>query len=74
MNKKEGKVQFWRLLKIDELIRGKKYPTAKSLAKEFEVSTRTIERDIEFLRDMYNAPISYDYSKRGYKYTSDSFF
>ena len=35
MNEKEGKVQFWRLLKIDEMIRAKRFPTVRFLAKEF---------------------------------------
>lgn len=74
MNEREGRVQFWRLLKIDELIREKRYPTVRSLAKEFEVSKRTIERDIEFLRDQYDAPIEYDHRKCGYVYTRETFF
>ena len=74
MNEKEGKVQFWRLLKIDEMIRAKRFPTVRSLAKEFEVSKRTVERDIEFLRDRYEAPIEYDHSKCGYVYTQETFF
>lgn len=74
MTEKEGKIQFWRLLKIDEKVRENLFPTVRSLSKEFEVSKRTIERDIEFLRDMYDAPISYDHSKKGYYYTQDTFF
>ena len=74
MNEKEGKVQFWRLLKIDEQLRAKRFPTARSLAKEFDVSKRTVERDIEFLRDRYEAPIEYDHSKCGYAYTQETFF
>lgn len=74
MTEKEGKIQFWRLLKIDEQIRAKVFPTVRALSKEFEVSKRTIERDIEFLRDMYDAPIAYSYSKKGYYYTQETFF
>ena len=74
MNEKEGKVQFWRLLKIDEQLRAKRFPTARSLAKDFDVSKRTVERDIEFLRDRYEAPIEYDHSKCGYAYTQETFF
>ena len=74
MNEKEGKVQFWRLLKIDEQLRAKRFPSARSLAKEFDVSKRTVERDIEFLRDRYEAPIEYDHSKCGYAYTQETFF
>lgn len=72
--KKEGKVQFWRLLKLDKMIRDKKFPTVSILAEEFEVSTRTVERDIEFLKDRYEAPIKYDAKKGGYVYTEETFF
>lgn len=70
----ERRVQFWRLLRIDEEIRAGRYPTAEKLAALFEVSRRTIERDIEFLRDRYDAPIDYDAKRRGYFYASETFF
>ena len=38
------------------------------------MSKRTVERDIEFLRDRYEAPIEYDHSKCGYVYTQETFF
>lgn len=69
-----GNGQFLRLLKIDALIREQKFPSIKRLAAEFEVSSRTIERDIEFLKDRYNAPIQYDPQNRGYIYTQETFF
>ena len=31
-------------------------------------------RDIDFLRDRYNAPLEYDEKKRGYYYTDPTFF
>ncbi len=71
---KEGKLRFWRLLKIDKMIREGQFPTVPMLSKEFEVSTRTVERDIEFLRDSYEAPIQYDAKNRGYVYTEKTFF
>ena len=40
---KEGKLRFWRLLKIDKMIREGQFPTVPMLSKEFEVSTRTVE-------------------------------
>jgi predicted DNA-binding transcriptional regulator YafY len=36
------------------------YPSIEKLARQAEVNPRTIERDIEYLRDMYEAPIAYD--------------
>ena len=56
------------------MIRERQFPTVSTLAKEFEVSTRTVERDIEFLRDRYEAPIKYDIKHGGYVYTEQTFF
>ncbi len=38
------------------------------LAEEYEVSRKSINRDITFLQDQFDAPISYDASIRGYYY------
>ncbi|MCR5606062.1 MAG: HTH domain-containing protein [Treponema sp.] len=62
-----------RVSKIHELIAGKTYPTTEKLSKKLEVSTATISRDIEFLRDSCNAPIEYDSSRRGYYYSDDNY-
>ena len=53
---REEKVKVFRILKIDEIIRSGKFPNASYLCKKFEVSRSTIMRDIDFLRDRYNAP------------------
>ena len=70
----EEKVRAFRLMQIDEMIRCGKFPNATSIAKKTEVSPRTIHRDIEFLKDFYNAPIEYDARQRGYYYTEKNFF
>jgi predicted DNA-binding transcriptional regulator YafY len=70
----EEKVRTNRLLFIDELIRSGSYPNAASLAEKTEVTSRTILRDIEYLRLFYQAPIAYDARRRGYYYTEDNFF
>jgi predicted DNA-binding transcriptional regulator YafY len=59
---------------IDEAIRSGRYPNATELAARAEVTIRTIWRDVEYLRDMYEAPIEYDASKKGYYYTEKNFF
>lgn len=73
-NNRNNKVQRYRLLQIDEEIRNGRFPNSTSLAKKIEVSSRTIQRDIEYMKDMYNAPIEYDYQKNGYYYTESSFY
>jgi predicted DNA-binding transcriptional regulator YafY len=37
--------------------------------KEFEVSRRTVARDLDFLRDEENAPLAYDEARHGYVLT-----
>ena len=71
---RNNKVQRYRLLQIDEEIRNGRFPNATTLAKKIEVSSRTIQRDIEYMRDMYNAPIEFDAQKNGYYYTESSFY
>ena len=44
---KKYKPQHARLLFIDRCIHEKSYPNCRSLAAEYEVSVKTIQRDIE---------------------------
>ncbi|MGP1587412.1 MAG: helix-turn-helix transcriptional regulator [Treponemataceae bacterium] len=73
-NYKEQKVVTWRILEIDKSIRNGEYPNAKTFYKKWGISRSTVSRYIEFLRDTYQAPIEYDYSKNGYYYTDNTFF
>ena len=57
------------LMLIDEQIRSKGYPNASTIARDLELSVRTINRKIEFMRDVLRAPIEYDSSKKGYYYS-----
>jgi len=70
----EHKVRTNRLLLIDKAIRSGKYPNAGKLAAITEVNSRTIQRDIEYMRDMYGAPLEYDPVRRGYYYTEPNFY
>ncbi len=67
------KPQFGRLLFIDKKLRAGLYPNSTGLAREYEVSPRTILRDIDFMRDMLDAPIEYDAEKRGFRYTEENY-
>jgi len=70
----EEKVRVNRVLMIDDAVRSGTFPTIEKLARKSEVTRRTIERDIEYLRDMYQAPIEYDHEKKGYYYSEPNFF
>jgi predicted DNA-binding transcriptional regulator YafY len=67
------KTALHRIYFIDREIALGKYPNTKTLAKSYEIGTATISRDIEFMRDMLDAPIEYDYSQKGYYYTQKTF-
>jgi proteasome accessory factor B len=60
-----------RMLRIHQLIQSRKFPNATTLAREIEVATKTIHRDIEFMRDRLNLPIEYDSNRIGYFYTEE---
>lgn len=61
-----------RLSVIDRSIRDGKYPNARTVAEELEVSPCTIKRDILFLRDRLHAPLDFCRRRNGYFYTSDT--
>jgi biotin operon repressor len=48
---------------------GKKFPNCRKLAHELEVSEKTIQRDIEFMRYQLGLPIEYDQLHFGFVYT-----
>lgn len=67
------KPQFRRLLFIDKRLRGDGYPNCSTLAAEWEVSAKTIMRDIDYLRDELDAPIEYDAAQHGYYYSEANY-
>jgi predicted DNA-binding transcriptional regulator YafY len=60
-----------RMMRIHQAILSGKYPNAATLAREMEVSTKSIHRDIEFMRDRMQLPIEYDGSRFGYHYLGE---
>ena len=59
------------MLRIHQEIQAGGYPNASTLAREMEVSSKSIQRDIEFMRDRLNLPVEYDGSRFGYRYTEE---
>ena len=68
------KTQFMRLQALDEAIRQNRYPNCLSFSYDWEVSQKTIQRDIEFIKYVLGAPIEYDRGKQGYYYTDSNWF
>jgi proteasome accessory factor B len=58
-----------RMMRIHHEIASGSYPNASTMARELEVSTKSIQRDLEFMRDRLDLPLEYDGSKFGYHYT-----
>ena len=69
-----AKNQVERIAWIDGRIRQGFYPSRSEAAEHFEVSVKTIERDLEFLRDRLGAPLEYDRKRKGYYYSDEGFF
>ncbi len=65
--------QIMRMAYIDIEISKGNFPGAEKLSKEYQVSTKTIKRTIEFMKTFYNAPIKYDRKINGYYYTDKKF-
>ena len=60
-----------RMLRIHQLLQSGEFPNATSLAREIEVTTKTIHRDLEFMRDRLNLPLAFDRARNGYHYTAE---
>jgi predicted DNA-binding transcriptional regulator YafY len=64
---------YERFVWFDNQVRARKYPNATSLSERFEVSTKTAQRDIDFMRDRLLCPLEYDSSQKGYYYDDETF-
>ncbi len=65
---------YERFLWFDQRVRAKKFPNATKLAEQFEISVKTAQRDIEFMRDRLSCPLVYDQGGKGYYYEDATFF
>lgn len=72
-----NKSQLGRLLFIDreirEGMRSGRLANCTSLAGKYEVSAKTILRDIDFMKNSMGAPLEYDSSQRGYLYSEENY-
>lgn len=48
-------------------------PNSNDFMKEFEVSRRTVARDLDFLRDEERAPLAYDDAHHGFRLTDETY-
>lgn len=68
-------------MKLVAMLRQNRYPNHRTLQRAlkmldttcmYSVSQKTVQRDVQYLRDIYRAPIAFDNGKRGYFLTDPS--
>ncbi|CAN5192615.1 WYL domain-containing protein [soil metagenome] len=57
------------MMRIHGQLKSGGLPNCRKLAEELEVSSKTVQRDIDFMRDRLGLPIEYDPLRFGYSYT-----
>ena len=58
-----------RMMQLHAQLQARKFPNCRKLAETLEVSAKTIQRDIEFMRYQLGLPIEYDQLHFGFVYT-----
>src|ERR1043166_3163787 len=58
-----------RMMRLHAALKARHFPNCQKIAAELEVSAKTIQRDIDFMRDRLGLPIGYDPQKFGFYYT-----
>ena len=70
----KSKNHLERILFIDSRIRQEGFPSKSVFVEKFEVSAKTIERDLQYMRNRLGAPLEFDRTRRGYYYSSENYF
>jgi predicted DNA-binding transcriptional regulator YafY len=58
-----------RMEQIYRAIKTQRRPNCSSLAEKLEVSAKTVQRDIDYMRYQLNLPIEYDQERHGFYFT-----
>ena len=56
------------MMYLHQQLQSNHYPNCSRVAEYFEVSSKSIRRDVDYMRDLLHAPIEYNKKKRGYYY------
>jgi len=69
--------QYYRIRRMVQMVReGAEtgyLANSSDFMKEFEVSRRTVARDLDFLRDEERAPLAYDDARHGFRLTDETY-
>ena len=58
-----------RIFRIHEQVQRGRFPNCRQLAEKVKVTQKTVQRDINFMRDELGLPIEYDRVRHGYYYS-----
>ncbi len=58
-------------MRIHAQIKAGEFPNCRKIAEQIEVSSKTIQRDIDFMRDRLGLPVEYDPLRFGFHYTQE---
>lgn len=60
-----------RIHRIHAAVKDGRLPNCSTLARDLEVTPKTVQRDITFMRDRLGLPLEYDDQLHGYRYIED---
>lgn len=59
----------WRIARLTSIIAEGRFPSCEALAKEIEVSAKTIQRDLSHMVNQRDYPLEYDEKRHGWHFT-----
>jgi len=75
-DKKPSKVALARLLQIHDQLnlaaKGRLKVNCSTLAADLNLTPKTIQRDLDYLRDRLGLPLEYDFGERSFSYTREN--
>jgi predicted DNA-binding transcriptional regulator YafY len=67
------KFSFERYIWFHSKLKAGRYPKLADLAEKFEISGRQAAREIDFMKNLFSAPIEYSRERNGYYYSETGF-
>ncbi|MBL0143814.1 MAG: YafY family transcriptional regulator [Betaproteobacteria bacterium] len=61
-----------RFYRIDQMIQERTVVPIQSFLDELEISRATFKRDLDYMKDRFNAPIEYDRDNNGYRFSKQT--
>src|SRR5437762_12358233 len=68
-NENFSRTPLERMMRLHATLKARRFPNCQKIAAELEVSAKTIQRDIDFMRDRLGLPIDYHPQEFGFYYT-----